>query len=112
MAREKGTLEDWIDQRGFGFIRRPGGAGKIYVHMKSIGKSTERPKIGDRLEYTVTTGRDGRPVAADVIYVEAPPPPPPADSRRPSPYARAAAVGSLTIRTTSSPASRPASRVA
>ncbi len=89
MAREQGILEDWIDQRGFGFIRRPGGAGKIYVHMKSIGKSTERPKIGDRLEYTIASGRDGRPVAADVIYVEAPPPPPPPpliDKRSPASY--------------------------
>ena len=76
MTRERGKLEDWIDQRGFGFIRRPDGT-KLYVHMKSIGKSTERPKIGDNLEYTVSPGKDGRPVATDVIYVAAPPPPPP-----------------------------------
>ncbi len=45
--------------------------------MKSIGKSTERPKTGDNLEYTVTTGKDGRPVATDVTFVAAPPPPAP-----------------------------------
>jgi uncharacterized membrane protein YsdA (DUF1294 family)/cold shock CspA family protein len=77
VTRERGKLEDWLDNRGFGFIRRPGNAGKIYVHMKSIGKSTERPAIGDHLEYTVSTGKDGRPVAVDVIFVAAPPPPPP-----------------------------------
>ena len=76
MTRERGILEDWLDQRGFGFIRRPNGA-KLYVHMKSIGKSTERPKTGDNLEYTVTTGKDGRPVATDVTFVAAPPPPAP-----------------------------------
>lgn len=82
MTREKGELVDWLDHRGFGFIQRPGDGGKIYVHMKSIGKSVDRPKIGDRLEYTVEPGRDGRPVAVDVIILTAPPKPPPAPVQR------------------------------
>lgn len=77
MTRERGQLEDWLDQRGFGFIRRPGGGAKLYVHMKSIGKSIERPKAGDWLEYTVQAGKDGRPVAVDVEFVNAPAPLPP-----------------------------------
>jgi uncharacterized membrane protein YsdA (DUF1294 family)/cold shock CspA family protein len=68
VTREKGILEDWHDQRGFGFIRRPGG-GKLYVHMKSIGKSTERPKAGDILSYDVGTGANGRPAAVDVTII-------------------------------------------
>lgn len=78
MTREKGELVDWLDNRGFGFIQRPGGAGKLYVHMKSIGKSVDRPKSGDKLEYTVQSGKDGRLVAVDVIILTAPPKPPPA----------------------------------
>ena len=65
MARETGILVDWHDTRGFGFIQRPAG-GKIYVHMKSIGKSVERPKAGDSLTYEVGRGSDGRPVAVNV----------------------------------------------
>ena len=65
VARETGILEDWHDTRGFGFIRRPAG-GKIYVHMKSIGKSVERPKTGESLTYDVSRGSDGRPVAINV----------------------------------------------
>ena len=68
MAREKGILEDWHDTRGFGFIRRPGG-GKLYVHMKSIGKSTERPKAGDILSYEVGTGANGRPAAVSATII-------------------------------------------
>jgi uncharacterized membrane protein YsdA (DUF1294 family)/cold shock CspA family protein len=68
VAREKGILEDWHDQRGFGFIRRPGGD-KIYVHMKSIGKSTERPKAGDILSYQVGTSANGRTAAVDVTII-------------------------------------------
>jgi uncharacterized membrane protein YsdA (DUF1294 family)/cold shock CspA family protein len=77
VTRETGVLVDWRDDRGFGFIRRPGSAGKIYVHMKSIGKSVDRPKHGDKLEYTVGADRNGRPVALDVIFVRDTPPPPP-----------------------------------
>ncbi len=68
MAREKGILEDWHDARGFGFIRRPGGA-KLYVHMKSIGKSTERPKPGDLLSYEIGEGANGRVAALKVRIV-------------------------------------------
>ena len=81
MAREQGILEDWHDARGFGFIRRPGHAGKIYVHMKSIGKSINRPKPGDRLSYEVGVGAGGRPAAINVEILgdaaNLPPPPPP-----------------------------------
>ena len=76
MTRETGVLVDWRDDRGFGFIRRPGSAGKIYVHMKSIGKSVDRPRHGDKLEYTVGKDKAGRPVALDVIFVRDTPPPP------------------------------------
>lgn len=73
MAREKGILEDWHDARGFGFIRRPAG-GKIYVHMKSIGKSTERPQPGDTLSYEVGKGANGRPAAINVQIIAPPAP--------------------------------------
>ena len=75
MAREKGILEDWHDARGFGFIRRPGGA-KLYVHMKSIGKSTERPKPGDTLSYEIGEGANGRAAALNVRIVGSPAPAP------------------------------------
>ncbi len=75
MARETGILEDWHDERGFGFIRRPGNAGKIYVHMKAIGKSIERPKPGDRLSYEVAEGKGGRVQAINAQILAAPPPP-------------------------------------
>lgn len=73
MARENGILEDWHDARGFGFIRRPNGS-KIYVHMKSIGKSTERPKPGDKLSYEIGEGANGRPAAIKVRITTPPAP--------------------------------------
>lgn len=77
MAREKGILEDWHDARGFGFIRRPDGS-KIYVHMKSIGKSIDRPKPGDALTYEIGEGAGGRPAAVKARILEKPAPVAPA----------------------------------
>lgn len=79
MARERGTLADWHDARGFGFIQRPGGE-KLYVHMKSIGKSVDRPQSGDILSYDIGAGSGGRPVALNVINHGAPPKPKPASA--------------------------------
>ena len=79
MARERGTLADWHDARGFGFIQRPGGA-KLYVHMKSIGKSVDRPKPGDILSYDIGEGSGGRSVALNVVNHGSPPPSKPAAS--------------------------------
>jgi uncharacterized membrane protein YsdA (DUF1294 family)/cold shock CspA family protein len=77
VTRETGVLVDWRDKRGFGFIRRPDGD-KIYVHMKSIGKSVDRPSPGDKLEYTVDRDDAGRLVAVEVSFVhQAPTTPPP-----------------------------------
>lgn len=73
MAREKGILEDWHDARGFGFIRRPDGS-KIYVHMKSIGKSIDRPKPGDALTYEIGEGAGGRSAAVKARIIEKPAP--------------------------------------
>lgn len=81
MARERGILIDWHDARGFGFIQRPGGA-KLYVHMKSIGKSVDRPKPGDILSYDVGEGSGGRSVALNVTNHGEPPKPKAASAPR------------------------------
>ncbi len=91
MAREKGILEDWHDARGFGFIRRPDGS-KLYIHMKSIGKSIDRPKPGDALTYEIGEGAGGRPAAVKARIIEQPAPVAPAPAAtaaqaRPTPAA-------------------------
>lgn len=94
MARENGILEDWHDARGFGFIRRPNGS-KIYVHMKSIGKSTERPKPGDKLSYEIGEGAQGRP-AAIKVRITTPPAPAAEQTAAASPAAATAAPAART----------------
>ena len=99
MARENGILEDWHDTRGFGFIRRPGAAGKLYVHMKAIGKSTERPKPGDKLTYEIGEGANGRPAAVKVRIVEPPPVRPPTPPVASTPHAATTPAAPATAQT-------------
>jgi uncharacterized membrane protein YsdA (DUF1294 family)/cold shock CspA family protein len=74
MSRETGELVDWKDDRGFGFIRRPDGVETIFVHIRSIRKAVERPKIGDRMSYAVGVGKGGRSVATEVDIITPAPP--------------------------------------
>jgi uncharacterized membrane protein YsdA (DUF1294 family)/cold shock CspA family protein len=74
MSRETGELVDWKDDRGFGFIRRPSGTETIFVHIRSIRRAVERPKIGDRMSYAVGVGKGGRSVATDVEIITPPAP--------------------------------------
>jgi uncharacterized membrane protein YsdA (DUF1294 family)/cold shock CspA family protein len=73
MSRETGELVDWKDDRGFGFIQRPGGTETIFVHIRAIRRAVERPKIGDRMSYSVGVGKGGRTVATDVDIITPPP---------------------------------------
>ncbi len=65
MARQAGELVQWNDERGFGFIVADDGQ-RCFVHIKSIGRIATRPRVGDRVSFALTQGRDGRPAARDV----------------------------------------------
>lgn len=59
---QKGTLIEWDDDRGFGFIKPDGRSGKIFVHISAF-EPGRRPQKGERLAFSSGTGRDGRPAA-------------------------------------------------
>lgn len=75
--RHEGFLVSWDDERGFGFIEAPGLKGPVFMHVKFLRSRHQRPVTGDRLRFSLGTGRDGGPAAADVEIVGAPPPPKP-----------------------------------
>lgn len=65
---EKGTLIEWDDDRGFGFIKPDGPRPKIFVHISAF-EAGRRPLRGERLAFSPGRGRDGRP-AARQVWVE------------------------------------------
>ncbi|MES2217411.1 MAG: cold-shock protein [Pseudomonadota bacterium] len=59
MAREKGTVKWFSNEKGFGFIEREQG-GDVFVHFKAIvGDGYRSLSEGQRVEFTVTQGQKG-----------------------------------------------------
>ncbi|HUH75888.1 MAG TPA: DUF1294 domain-containing protein [Devosia sp.] len=69
--RLTGELVQWNNKGGYGFVR-DAGARDYYVHISKMG-TEQRPKLGDRLSFTIATGRNGRPAAVEVEIIPAQP---------------------------------------
>lgn len=66
--RITGTVKWFNDQKGFGFITRPGGE-DVFVHYSAIQSQGFRTLVeGDRVEFTVEQGKKGL-AAANVTKV-------------------------------------------
>ena len=54
--RFEGSLIQWNDERGFGWIKANGGDEKIFVHISAFvprPPADQRPQVGQRLEFSV-----------------------------------------------------------
>ena len=55
----KGTLTQWNDDRGFGFIKPAEGGQDIFAHIKSFEGQTARPQIGQSVTFEVEAAQSG-----------------------------------------------------
>jgi cold shock CspA family protein len=58
--RFKGTLTEWNDDRGFGFIEPAEGGSRVFCHIKAFDVRVRRPIAGDKLTYEVSKDAQGR----------------------------------------------------
>ncbi|MFP5482186.1 MAG: DUF1294 domain-containing protein [Gammaproteobacteria bacterium] len=65
----QGTLTNWNDDRGFGFIKPDGGGQDIFVNIKAFGRVSERPTDGARLSFEVELGAECKKRATRVEYI-------------------------------------------
>lgn len=68
--RIDGTLKNWNDDKGFGFIATPNAGQDIFVHVSDYPKRGGRPKIGESLSFEITLNREGKKKA---VRVQRPP---------------------------------------
>lgn len=64
--RFKGTLVDWKDDRGFGFIEPADGGSRIFCHLNAFEVRVRRPMPGDKVTYEVGQDTQGRMSAVRV----------------------------------------------
>jgi cold shock CspA family protein len=64
--RFKGTLTEWRDDRGFGFIEPAEGGGRVFCHIKAFDVRVRRPIAGDRVTYELGKDAQGRSTAIKV----------------------------------------------
>ena len=70
--RFQGTLTNWNDDRGFGFIKPDGGGQDVFVNIKAFGRGAVRPSNGARLSFEVEQASDGKKRAGRVDFLQAP----------------------------------------
>ncbi len=63
--RLTGTLVEWNDERGFGFVESGDGT-RAFCHLKAFAIRVRRPMPGDRLTYSIVRDAQGRSRATSV----------------------------------------------
>ena len=67
--RHQGRIQDWNDDKGFGFVAPNGGGDKAFVHIKAFARATRRPVDGDLITYTTDRDKQGRLQANAIRFV-------------------------------------------
>lgn len=68
--RFNGRLNEWNDERGFGFALVPGETERVFVHIKAFEGNPRRPEAGDMLTFERASGPKG-PVARRIRHSRA-----------------------------------------
>ena len=72
IGRRQGVLEDWNDERGFGFITPHAGGPRVFAHVSAFPRG-QRPVRGCHVTYAESRDERNRARASEVRYLTAPP---------------------------------------
>jgi uncharacterized membrane protein YsdA (DUF1294 family)/cold shock CspA family protein len=94
--RLKGTLIEWNDDRGFGFLEPAGGGERTFCHISQFARRSQRPIAGDRLTYELSRDKQGRLRATKIQPIASSKPAPVAQEKTSSAMSPwVAVIGSL-----------------
>jgi len=58
--RYQGRLQDWNDEKGYGFVIPNGGGDRAFVHIKAFEQRAQRPSDGQLISYQLRKDERGR----------------------------------------------------
>ena len=65
-----GTVKWFNATKGYGFIQPESGGKDVFLHVSAVERAgLQSPADGQRVEFEVETGRDGRSSAANLSYI-------------------------------------------
>ncbi len=65
-----GTVKWFNATKGFGFIEPEDGGKDVFLHVSAVERAgLQSPQEGQRLEYELESGRDGRTSAGNIRYL-------------------------------------------
>lgn len=67
-----GKIEQWNEDRGFGFIAPSGGGEDVFLHISAVRDDARRPMVGDAVRYELGRDDRGRAQARGVTFIGAP----------------------------------------
>ncbi len=66
--RINGTITDWNDEKGFGFVTPDEGGERIFLHVNALATGQPRPQVSDVVTYEIGADNQRRPCAINVQY--------------------------------------------
>jgi CspA family cold shock protein len=65
-----GTVKWFNASKGFGFIQPEDGSKDVFLHVSAVESAgLQSPADGQKIEYELESGRDGRSSAGNISYV-------------------------------------------
>jgi CspA family cold shock protein len=69
-GKSTGTVTQWNDERGFGFIKPDKGGLDVFVHAADLKRAgIDRLLYGERLAFDIIAGKLGKPQATNIAEV-------------------------------------------